>query len=47
MYLVINIYQIDDAFNEPSVSGQLINLHKSEISFGRNVPDDRKILFQG
>jgi len=36
---ILNTYQ--------STSGQLINLDKSEISFNRNVPDDRKILFQG
>ena len=36
---ILNTYQ--------SASGQLINLDKSEISFSRNVPDDRKILFQG
>jgi len=36
---ILNTYQ--------PASGQLINLDKSEISFSRNVPDDRKILFQG
>jgi hypothetical protein len=36
---ILNTYQ--------SASGQLINLDKSEISFSRNVPDDRKILFHG
>lgn len=36
---VLNLYQ--------TASGQLINLDKSEISFNRNVLEEKKIMFQG
>lgn len=36
---ILDLYQ--------SASCQLINLDKSEISFNRNVPEEKKIMFQG
>lgn len=36
---ILQLYQV--------ASGQLINLDKSELSFNRNVPTNRKAEFQG